>query len=459
MRIRTIARWRRAAVAGTFLASLGAPIARAQQQEQQPAPQEQPQAQPPADTQAQPAEQPPASKKPAPAKGETAPVVTEQSPRPPPDANVQPVPGAPEEYVIQKGDTLWDLSQKFLNNPWYWPKIWSLNPSIENPHWIYPGNKLRLLPGEGGAPAQVQAPPEPGIDATAANAPTEPEITPSETSVNMPATPDLDVAGRNSREGEASRNTVSVSGKLAFTPPPVVTVRSSGLISPEEMANAGTLAASFEEKEMLATYDTAYVRFRGEMPKPGDQLLAFHSEGDIVSPASGRKLAVQTKTTAVLRVLSVEGNQATVQVERTFEEVGRGDLVRPWTPQEKRLAPKANTADLRGVIVRSVNPDVSTLGEFNEVFVDRGSADGVQEGNTFAVVRRGDGLNEKGVTGAYLTVATGKAAEKGQVPEENVGLLVVVDVSEHVSAAVVIKSVREIEPGDTVEMRSSGSGG
>ena len=57
MRIRTIARWRRAAVAGTFLASLGAPIARAQQQEQQPAPQEQPQAQPPVDTQAQPAEQ------------------------------------------------------------------------------------------------------------------------------------------------------------------------------------------------------------------------------------------------------------------------------------------------------------------------------------------------------------------------------------------------------------------
>src|SRR5205823_8378144 len=191
-----------------------------QQQEQQPAAQEQPQVQPPGDTQAQPAEPPPASKKPAPTKGETAPVVTEQSPRPPPDANVQPVPGAPEEYVIQKGDTLWDLSQKFLNNPWYWPKIWSLNPSIENPHWIYPGNKLRLLPGEGGAPAQVQAPPEPGIDATAANAPTEPEITPSETSVNMPATPDLDVAGRNSREGEASRNTVSVSGKLAFTPPP-----------------------------------------------------------------------------------------------------------------------------------------------------------------------------------------------------------------------------------------------
>ena len=77
--------------------------------------------------------------------------ITEQSARPPPDDTIKPVPGTPDEYTIQKGDTLWDLSQKFLSNPWYWPKIWSLNPSIENPHWIYPGNKLRIVPGEGGA--------------------------------------------------------------------------------------------------------------------------------------------------------------------------------------------------------------------------------------------------------------------------------------------------------------------
>src|SRR5258708_30774465 len=205
MRSKTIVRWRGAALAGTLAATLAAPVAHAQQGDQlKPAPAQDQQAQPAAqdqqaqpaaqdqqaqpaaqDQQAQPAAQdqqaqPAAQDKqpqqaPPPAKNETAPVVTEQSPRPPPDTNIQPVPGTPEEYVIQKGDTLWDLSQKFLNNPWYWPKIWSNNPYIENPHWIYPGNKLRIVPGEGGAqaPAQVQAPPEPGVDATAANAPVE----------------------------------------------------------------------------------------------------------------------------------------------------------------------------------------------------------------------------------------------------------------------------------------------
>jgi nucleoid-associated protein YgaU len=60
-----------------------------------------------------------------------------------------------ENYVIQRGDTLWDLSGKYLDSPWYWPKLWSYNPQIENPHWIYPGNPLRLSPAGAEAPARI----------------------------------------------------------------------------------------------------------------------------------------------------------------------------------------------------------------------------------------------------------------------------------------------------------------
>src|SRR6266853_1472784 len=137
MRTRTIARWRRAPLSGALAVTLAVP-ARAEQD--QPPPPVPPQATQPQDGQESgPARRP-----------ENAPIITEQSPRPPPDGNIKPVAGAPDEYTIQKGDTLWDLSQKFLNNPWYWPKIWSLNPGIENPHWIYPGNKIRVVQGPGG---------------------------------------------------------------------------------------------------------------------------------------------------------------------------------------------------------------------------------------------------------------------------------------------------------------------
>ena len=149
MRTKTISRWRRAALASATALALSTTGARAQDA-QGTAP-----AQPAAE--AQPSAPPGAPAEPAaPPANETAP--TPARPAAPPDG--QPVvapPGTPEEYTIQKGDTLWDLSQKFLNSPWYWPKIWSQNPSIENPHWIYPGNKLKLVPGQGGPQSPPQA--------------------------------------------------------------------------------------------------------------------------------------------------------------------------------------------------------------------------------------------------------------------------------------------------------------
>src|SRR5512145_1126043 len=71
----------------------------------------------------------------------------------------------PDTYTVRPGDTLWDLSGRFLNNPWYWPKVWSYNPDITNPHWIDPGQLLRFYPSAEEAPVRVEpvaeAEPEP----------------------------------------------------------------------------------------------------------------------------------------------------------------------------------------------------------------------------------------------------------------------------------------------------------
>ena len=66
--------------------------------------------------------------------------------------------GTPEYYVVQEGDTLWEISSRFLGNAYYWPKLWSINEQVTNPHWIYPGNRIRFTMGT------LLEPPDVGLD-------------------------------------------------------------------------------------------------------------------------------------------------------------------------------------------------------------------------------------------------------------------------------------------------------
>src|SRR5215831_4792526 len=80
--------------------------------------------------------------------------------RPPPEkgqVETAPPEGEAQVHTVEKGDTLWVLSGKYLGSPWYWPKVWSYNPQIANPHWIYPGNQVRFYPGNGGQETPTRA--------------------------------------------------------------------------------------------------------------------------------------------------------------------------------------------------------------------------------------------------------------------------------------------------------------
>ena len=64
--------------------------------------------------------------------------------------------GHPDRYVVVKGDTLWDISERFLDNPWLWPEVWHVNPQIENPHLIYPGDIITLVYIDGKPQLRIQ---------------------------------------------------------------------------------------------------------------------------------------------------------------------------------------------------------------------------------------------------------------------------------------------------------------
>ena len=455
MRSTLILRLRRAALAASAASLLAGPATWAQEEAKA---EEPPKAEEPAKAEEAPAEPAKAEEAPAEpakaeeAKAEEAPAAAASNPREgqlaaPADD------GDTETYTVQKGDTLWDLSNKFLKNPWYWPKIWSLNPGIENPHWIYPGNALKVKTGPGGKASVAQV--EGQASGDDAESQDRTEAAPSLPPKPKNDAPDLAVSRAGKRE--FANSGVSVSGRLAFQPPNALKVKPAGIISNEELLSSGEIDGSFEEKAMLSPHDTAYVKFKGgTQPKVGARYALFRREGKIRHPTTHKDVGEKIKVLGEVKVISVRGQTATIYVLDSSEEIERGDLIGSWTnTDQKSVEVKPNTKSVEATILAADNNDLSALGEYHTVFIDKGKADGVEEGNTFVVHRKGDGLGSFGGPADVPVQGEGY----GAMAEETVGLLVIVDVKESVSTALVLKSIRELRPGEIAQMKPAGSAG
>jgi hypothetical protein len=310
--------------------------------------------------------------------------------------------GVPETHVVQRGDTLWDLSARYYKNAYGWPKLWSYNAQITNPHWIYPGDLIRLVP-PGGPVAAAPAP-----------APAPPTETPQ-------------------RIGGPPR------GRTGFT------LRQTGFVEEHELRVAGRIVGSKEEKQMLGTLDEAYVEFPTEnRPKVGDRFTIYKPTRTVKHPLTGERLGEMVEIFADGEVRAVtDGGIARVAIVDAVNPVWRGHLVGPLRRQFKAVPPRPAQSGLAGVVVATLRPE-KLIGTEEIVFVDRGRKDGVVEGNRFWVTRRGDG---------YQTVLSYGPVDDPRFPREEIAEVLIVDIGDRVSTGFVTHAVKEPEIGDRVETR------
>ncbi len=321
-------------------------------------------------------------------------------------------PQVSENHIVQKGDTLWDLCNKYLNSPWYWPKIWSYNPQITNPHWIYPGNELRFYPGDENAPTPV------AVSKAIENIEDE----------------ELAIPGELGEE-ELVKTVGSI--EVGRTAPNSVWTTRVGYISAQSMSIAGRVANAESEAVLLSDYDRIYIKMKSGVKK-GDQFAVFRPVRRIEHPITGEPYGFAVKIVGGVQIIDTTPKVATGQISQAFQPVQRGDYVGPW-PESfgTRVAPVPNETETRGYIIDSVGDVLGPLGEHDLVFIDRGRQHGVQRGNTFAVLDRGDKFTR----------------EAGGLPNEDVGQLMVLDVQENASTAIVTFGLREMSVGDKIEMR------
>jgi hypothetical protein len=309
---------------------------------------------------------------------------------------------------VQQGETLWTLAQQFLGDPLLWPEIYRLNTAtIEDPHWIFPGEELHLVAGG----EQAATPSEPAAQAAQGDitvAPVAAETEPTEARqapVTNPAT-GATIFASPSRVG-VSAGTLQLREQHAYRAVREGEYYSAGFVlDAGEQLNAGRLlgnmATSTHDNRRAGTtssvlYGMVSVRPpAGETLKPGDILLCY-STPRILAP----KYGAVVRPTGLLKVTGVgePGDNVTAQVVAEYLSIDGGQyVIRADTyrsPRGVRPVPVSGDSGVQGEVIDLRTPH-EVANDQDELFINRGSEDGVHLGDVFQVSKTSSVLSEVG---------------------------------------------------------------
>jgi LysM domain len=328
----------------------------------------------------------------------------------------------PPIHVVKKGDTLWDLSDAYYANPWGWPKVWSYNPQIVNPHWIYPGDQVRL-----------RAPNDSGGRGTAAMA-----------MLGAPA-----------------------GGKLAKggVVPTTVFLRDQGFLGDPKRDLWGELVGAVEDQMLLADGNHVYMAMRpGVELSPGQTLTIFTPVRKPENVPGARQPPgeiVSVKGTVRIEQYNPKTRVARGRVTESLDVIERGFKVGPVGRQFDVVPPKPAGRAVQARVLSGIYPH-KIMGQNQLTFMDRGSEDGLEPGNRLFVLRQGDSWRRSLNVGNDMlkyrlkiestkpsdTERTPTDGEDKQFPSEVVAELRILRTEKYSSIAIVLEARRELEPGD-----------
>ncbi len=316
----------------------------------------------------------------------------------------------PEEYVVQVGDTLWDIASLFLRDPWYWPEIWHINPQVDNPHLIYPGDILRLVYIDG-QPKVVAERPE-RIDRIS------PRIRVYALEEAIPTIPYDSISAFLSKPTVLSKEQIDKS-------PYILKAREGHLI-----AGAGV---------------DVYVR--GADFSAGELFNVIHVGDPLIDPDTDRIVGYEGIYVGEGQVTRT-GDPATLHLINTTREANEGDrLFSHAADTPVNFIPRPPNDQVEGQIIEVVD-GVYVVGTFQIVVINRGARDGLSPGHVLAVYEKGDVIKDPYVK--RRGIMRSQIPEKVEMPEELAGHLMAFKVYEGISYAMIMHATSEIHVHDIV---------
>jgi hypothetical protein len=260
---------------------------------------------------------------------------------------------APDKYVVEKGDTLWDISARFLKDPWRWPQIWNLNrEEVRNPHWIYPGDTI-VLDRSGKEPRLSLV--KGGLQ-----------------------TVKLSPGVRASEIGSQAIQPIPMRVIQPFLAQPRV-------VDEDALDDAPFILGSNEERVVLGAGDDAFATggksgvTRWNILRPGKALK---------DPETGDVLGYEVEYLGDARTV-LEGAPQKIRITQSAHEIQPGDkLLEAADTAAFEYIPHAPDSEISGRIV-SAYGGMSDSGRYQTVVINRGSQDGLEPGHVLAIFREG----------------------------------------------------------------------
>jgi LysM domain len=307
----------------------------------------------------------------------------------------------PDKYTVKKGDTLWDISELYLRDPWLWPEIWYVNPQIRNPHLIYPGDIISLVYIDGRPRLVLER---------GRNVKLSPGVKVLPHAEAIPALP-LDIINKF-----LSRNRI---------------------VTQEEIDTAPYVVAGHEKRLLTGVGDTFYAR--GQFDETTAYGL-YRIGKPYMDPETEELLGIRAQDVGSAKLKTVEAEIATLLATRTKEEVRVGERLLPH--EERRLEstfyPSAPKDTVEGVIM-AVEGGISQVGHLDVIAINRGEREGLVPGSVLAIYKQGETVTDK------------IAKEKITLPDERGGLLMIFRTFEKMSYGLVLSADRPLAVNDAVK--------
>jgi hypothetical protein len=328
-------------------------------------------------------------------------------------------PNAPDKHVVVKGDTLWDISARFLKSPWLWPEIWQLNrEQISNPHLIYPGDII-YLDRSGAQPRLRLGKSVPGSDTGSASRG-------GETTVR------LEPLVRSTPLGADAIPMINLAAVQVFLNRPLI-------VDEQGLRGHPRIVGTQDGRVNLAAGDLAYVRgLSDEAMTLNSEWYIYRPAKPLLDPVSRKPIAWETISVGSAQLIR-KGDPATFRLRKANEEVGEGDRLMPAVPASvPSFVPRAPDDPVSGQIV-SVYRGINQIGKLSVVALSIGKDQGLAIGNVLAVLS------------ADRVIIDKETKEKVVLPNETIGELVIFRVFDRIAYALVVSASEAITVGATVK--------